>query len=206
MFAPALVFIPLPVIQFGVALLACGILFTPIAALSCAWVARNRGLSIWRHALAGAAHSALAFLPWLYLISNMRNKPMSANAVGWGIRVAYVIWLGLLVSQGALLVAHFESSWPPWNSELNSLPVEVLWMTWWWLLVVEIMSASCFGVTMDFLKQRGTRHGHHSRLLYFAPFAGFSAHILLVLALVAYVYVPQVGLGPLLTGILDLLR
>ena len=196
-----LILLPIPVLQLGAMVLACGIVFAPVGSVVCALIARKRELSIWRYALAGAVHSALMLLPLLYLIKKMQGKPMQAETVTWGIRVAYFVWLSYLISQGALLVTPLESQWPPWDSRVSPYPTEVLWLVWWWLLIVQVVSVSCFVMSVLVLKHRLSprvqnlfrRHARLSRLIYYAPFVGTAAHILALAALAAYVLVPQIG-------------
>ena len=54
-------------------LLNIGLPWAPFAAWICARSARKKGLDVRRHAVAGAACSALLFLPWVYLILRMNG-------------------------------------------------------------------------------------------------------------------------------------
>ena len=189
MFTLPFIFIPLPLIYFGVALQIGGILFSPVAAVWCAWVASSRGFSVWRCALAGAVFSALLFLPWLYLVRRMLGKPLSANIVSVGIHVAFIIWIGFLISQGALLVSNMEGGWPPYRREFTPAPGE--WFLWWTLLVTWVVSATCYVSSLRILSRRSrARVGYQqyddtpdtSPLLtvYLMPFVVLSLHTLIV--------------------------
>ena len=132
MFTAPLIFIPLPLMYLGAALQLGGLIFAPLAALSCAWVARKEDLNPWQYALAGAVYSSLVFFPWLYLIRKMQDKPLTKDTISWGIHVAYVIWVGFLISQSALLITHLEGGWPPYRSGFTPQAFE--WTIWWGLL------------------------------------------------------------------------
>ena len=43
-----------------------GVVWTPIGAMTCALIARTKGLSPGRYAMIGALYSTLSFLPWVY--------------------------------------------------------------------------------------------------------------------------------------------
>ena len=192
-----LIILPLPLLMVGATLQIGGLLFSPFAAFYCAWLAKKRKLNIRRYALAGAVHSILVFLPWLYLIRKMQGKPMTAETVRTGFNVVFITWFGILISLGAFLVTPLEGGWPPWRSDF--IPAPGAWVVWWTMLVIELISVPCFVVSIQALKRRqaareqtqpnDTQHAHVSVLVYLAPFAGLAIHILAVSALAGYVFV-----------------
>ena len=88
-----LVFVPFVGLVFLEALAVLGLLWSPIAAYSCGRAAQARGLNTRRYAVAGAIYSILLFLPWLYLWSNLRNKPLGGNTIALGYILTYGLWL-----------------------------------------------------------------------------------------------------------------
>ena len=100
----------------GIAIIA-GLVWAPFGALACALIAWRRGLSPYRYAVAGAAYSALFFLPWVYLAARMLGwaipKPLTAlpYVVLYGLwaygpaRYSYEIWTDVEVYRPAWLFA-----------------------------------------------------------------------------------------------------
>ena len=70
-------------------------------------MARRRGLSARRWAVAGALHSVLFFRPWLLLMRRMRGKPVDRGNVRFDLGFAYWIAVGALASGVVLLVTSF---------------------------------------------------------------------------------------------------
>ena len=87
------VIIPVFVTVFLHILAAFGLLWSPIAAITCGRAARARGLDTRRYAIAGAIYSILLFLPWIYLWSKLRNKPLSDSTITLGYMFVYGLWL-----------------------------------------------------------------------------------------------------------------
>ena len=74
-------------------LLFLELLWMPFAALICGIMARNRGLSVRRYAIAGALYSALFMLPWLYFWAKLSNRSIPGFLVVLGYLALYgVIW------------------------------------------------------------------------------------------------------------------
>ena len=61
------VFAPLLVMVANEMAVGASMIWAPFGALACALIAWRRGLNPYRYAVAGAAYSALFFLPWVYL-------------------------------------------------------------------------------------------------------------------------------------------
>ena len=72
---------------------AASVVWAPFGALICALIAWRRGLSPRRYAVAGAAHSVLFFLPWVYLAARMLGVRVPKPLVVLGCAVAYAAWL-----------------------------------------------------------------------------------------------------------------
>ncbi|MDE2823279.1 MAG: hypothetical protein OXK79_07215 [Chloroflexota bacterium] len=70
---------------------AC-ILAAPIIAIVCGVVARIRGLSVWRYALAGGLYSMMFFLPVVYLAHRMFDRKIDPELVRAGLVAAYLTW------------------------------------------------------------------------------------------------------------------
>ena len=91
--------------------------WAPFGALACALIAWRRGLNPYRYGVAGAAYSALFFLPWVYLTVRMLGwaipKPLMAlpYVVLYGLwaygpaRYSYEIWTDVEVYRPAWLFA-----------------------------------------------------------------------------------------------------
>ena len=104
-----LVFVPFFVLLFLEALAVIGLLWSPIAAYTCARTARARGLNTRRYAITGAIYSILLFLPWVYLWSNLRNKPLSRKTITLGYILTYVLWLfGPIALVGTVIGTAFD--------------------------------------------------------------------------------------------------
>ena len=88
-----LAFIPFYVLVIFYFVAIIGVLWSPVAAYTCAQAARSRGLDARRYAIAGAGYSILLFLPWIYLWSKLRGKPLRAITVASGYVLIYVLWL-----------------------------------------------------------------------------------------------------------------
>ncbi len=87
----------------------------PIAALICAWTARNRGLSMWRYTIFGSVCAALLFVPWVYLILRMRGKRFSDETIAQAYGILFVIWSAVLagISYGHIFGRRFGGfPWP----------------------------------------------------------------------------------------------
>ena len=72
---------------------AASVVWAPFGALICALIAWRRGLNPRRYAVAGAAHSVLFFLPWVYLAARMLGVRVPKPLVVLGCAVAYAAWL-----------------------------------------------------------------------------------------------------------------
>ena len=66
-----LIMTPLLLIFYTGAGGAAATAWAPFGALVCALIAWRRGINLYRCAVAGAAYSALFFLPWVYLAARM---------------------------------------------------------------------------------------------------------------------------------------
>lgn len=80
-----------------------GMAWAPFAALICALVARTRGLSPYRYAVAGAMYSSLFLLPWVYLVTSMYGRTIPVILV----RLTYVLLYGVWLCGSVLYTAVF---------------------------------------------------------------------------------------------------
>ena len=67
-----------------------GLVWAPFGALICWRIARSRGLSPRRYAIAGAVYPVLFFVPWVYLVMRMRGRSVSVVLV----RIIYILLYG----------------------------------------------------------------------------------------------------------------
>ena len=70
-----------------------GILFSPIAAATCAVLARRRGLSAKRYALIGGIYSVMFLAPSVYLIVRLLNRKPPTALVGFAYFVLLALWV-----------------------------------------------------------------------------------------------------------------
>lgn len=86
-----------PFFSLVIAVLAVllGLVWTPFGALTCRRIARSRGLSPRRYAIAGAVYSVLFFVPWVYLVMRMRGRSVSVVVVRNIYILLYGAWLVL---------------------------------------------------------------------------------------------------------------
>ena len=90
-------------------LAALGLLWSPIAGITCARVARSRGLDTRRYAITGTVYSILLLLPWIYLWSQLRNKPLRESNISRGYALVYGLWLlGPIAMTGIFVALSFE--------------------------------------------------------------------------------------------------
>lgn len=86
-------FMSVTVMLFSWWAVAASVVWAPFGALICALIAWRRGLNPRRYAVAGAAHSVLFFLPWVYLAARMLGVRIPKTLVVLGCAVAYAAWL-----------------------------------------------------------------------------------------------------------------
>ena len=89
--------------------------WAPFAALICARIARQRGLSIKRPAVHGAIYSALLFLPWRHLTRQMRGDPLTRANIADAYTVIFIV-------AALALAAHISFIFMWWYSE-DSIPL-----------------------------------------------------------------------------------
>ena len=74
------------------------VVFSPVAAVTCMWLARRRGLKVWYYGLIGAIYSVFFLYPWIYLATRMLGRRMSRKIVTAGYINMYVWWIAWLYS------------------------------------------------------------------------------------------------------------
>ena len=77
----------------GIGLLLMGLLWAPFAALICGYIARKKNANATEYAWTGAKSSSLQLLPWIYLVSQMRDRPLSNRWVKAGYVLVYGLWI-----------------------------------------------------------------------------------------------------------------
>ena len=78
-------------------LAAIGLLWAPFASLICLSAARARGLNDSTYAIAGATHSILLMLPWIYLILRMNGVRVHRLVAVLTYLLLYLAVMGLMV-------------------------------------------------------------------------------------------------------------
>ena len=133
-----LIMTPLLLIAYTIIAGAWAAVWAPFGALACALIAWRRGLSPYRHAVAGAAYSALFFLPWVYLAARMLGwaipKPLAAlpYVVLYGLwaygpaRYSWEIWPDVEAYRSAWLFAWVANMFTMAASLLLLTPIEKL--------------------------------------------------------------------------------
>ena len=105
-------------------------LWAPLGALICALIARRRGLSPRRYALAGAAFSALFFLPWVYLVARVLGWVIPKPLVVLSYAILYLMWI-----QGP-----FQLSYGAW-ADGDDLYPNALWLCMWLGNILAMMAS-----------------------------------------------------------------
>ena len=121
-----------------------GLVWAPFAGLVCARAARARGLNPWRYAIVGAVYSALFFLPWIYLLSKIRAKPLRGHTIATGYLFVYGLWLFGPIAEMCIFSSPSFSAGGPVpeptpGPEVTSVLVGVMW-------AMVAISLLCMGV------------------------------------------------------------
>ena len=87
------------------------IAWTPFAALICARIARQRGLSPKCPAVHGAIYSVILFVPWLHLTRQMRGDPITRENIDLAHTLTYVLAALALASHAFLIIAELIQPW-----------------------------------------------------------------------------------------------
>ena len=179
-------FVPALVTLLGVAPAgAVSLLWAPFGALVCAVLARRRGLSPRRYAVAGAAHSAFFFLPWVYLVARMLGWVIPKPLVAIPYFVLYAAWL-----QGT-----FQLSYDLWTG-FGGLYPNALWLCMWLGNILTMMASMLLLMTPIAKKISPFRRANRDDVLvrdtlpnpvYLLPFAllwGWTAVLMALLTLI----------------------
>ena len=124
------VFAPLLVMVANEMAAGASMIWAPFGALICALIAWRRGLNPYRYGVAGAAYSALFFLPWAYLAARMLGWAIPKPLIALPYVVLYASWL-----QGPA-----QFSYDTWDWGNDAYP-GALWL-WVWLANMFTMAAS----------------------------------------------------------------
>ena len=158
------------------------VVFSPLAAGICMWLARRRGLNIRYYGLIGAIYSAFSLLPWLYLVTRMSGRRIPVSLIITGYVVLYLSWFTLLLAVYVLFILiHQETD------------VQRLWVS---SVFLSIAAIAAVGSALALISNRNRRkelgqnvqpflggYTLNSRdLIYIAPFA-----LAFVTIIVAYV-------------------
>ena len=84
------------------------VMFSPLAAVTCMWLAHRRGLNVRRYGLLGAVYAIFFLFPWIYLVTRLLGRTMSPAIAGAGYLVLYLGWIGLIIA--IFDVARIEAS------------------------------------------------------------------------------------------------
>ena len=118
-----ILFVPLLAIGAIAVTFLAGLLFSLIAATSCAVLAMRRDLSVKRYALAGGIYSALLIAPYVYLAARLLDRKPSEELVRFTYLVLIGLWIaGPLFATGGYAGYHIAGG-NPW--EANTLPIIV---------------------------------------------------------------------------------
>ena len=180
-----------PVIYLGSALLVIGILFSPFAALKCARVAEDKGLSMWRYALVGGLFSIALLLPWMYLIRRMQGTQVSYKSIRWSYLALYIFWLLLLITHPIgtpdwHVETRIEFTWTYFSSNWADFPDAVKNTLLAWVAIL-LFSAITFAISLIVLWRRSSvknydpenqRHDELPRFVYIMPFVCVSVHVI----------------------------
>ena len=84
-----------------------GLPWAPFAAWICARSAREKGLDVRQHAIAGALYSALMFWPWVYFILRMNGRDVPAVLIRLFYIAVFAAWmLGAVFWMSILAIAN----------------------------------------------------------------------------------------------------
>ena len=92
-FGSLLLFGPFLITSLALGLVVLGAIWAPFAALICVLIARSRGFSPYRYAVAGMVYSVLFFLPWVYLVTRMCRRSVSIMLIRLVYVLVYGVWL-----------------------------------------------------------------------------------------------------------------
>ena len=114
-------FAPFFLIAYTIIAGAGAAVWAPFGALICALIAWRRGLSPYRYAIAGAACSALFFLPWVYLAARM---------LGWAIPKPLAV-LPYVVLYASWLQGPAQFSYDAWDWGIDEAYPGATWLFAW---------------------------------------------------------------------------
>lgn len=139
----------------GFILIVVGALWSPFAGLICANIARNKGADILRYRKEGTQASLHQFLPWLYVVSLMRERPVSEQVVRLGYIIIYALWflgpIGMWVA--VALLTMFTSVE---DLDAGSAGVKALW-------VVVYVAIAVFNGSVWYRSLQALHRFHHSQ-------------------------------------------
>ena len=88
------------------------IAWAPFAAITCARIARRKGLNANRYAIHGAIYSFILFVPWRHLTRQMRGEPITRANINSAYFFAYLL-AGLVVASNIAFV--FTITYPSYS-------------------------------------------------------------------------------------------
>ena len=87
--------VPLYITTTIVAVLFCiGVLWSPFAGLICGFIARRDGRSFARYTIVGMIASLLFFWPWVYIVRQMNEYPLSVKVIRILYVLLFIFWIG----------------------------------------------------------------------------------------------------------------
>ena len=178
---------PLLLVLFVAPAGIASMLWAPIGALICALLAWRKGLGARRCALAGAAYSALFFLPWVYLTARMFGKTIPKPPIILAYIALYLAWL----------LGPTQFCYDIWIDGHGGTDTEYYPAAWFWAWLLNMLAMAAAPFLMPSTKRINPFRPDHRdngplrdtlpNPVYLLPFALFGISILVVFALMALV-------------------
>ena len=146
------------------------IAWAPFAAFICARIARQKEISVKRHAFHGAIYSVMLFIPWLHLTRQMRGNPVSRKNITDAYTVTFVVAALALAGHISFIFMSWYSEGPPTNTLLDFIIASTISTL---TLVAGLISCSRMNKLLNLLKeqQESSKAIDLPSISYIAPFA-----------------------------------
>ena len=120
-----------------------GLALAPFSAITCALLARRRGLSAKRHALAGGIFSVLLVGPSVYLILRLLNKRPPASLINLFYLAVFILWfLGPILFPFSFVLLEIQYPSPDSVHRVFMIATQgitvivnttalIVWVVWW---------------------------------------------------------------------------
>lgn len=182
----------IPFVAFVLLFQVACVIWSPFAGLMCAIIARRLGLSVWRHALAGAICSVLLLGPWIFLIQRMRNRRVSYDHFVNPIYFAlYTTWItvicgNIVINMTLMGMAKLLPTWLGGGASYESEDILAFWRLLDIMIIPTVIGMPILiPCLVDFIRRfravgKGITNTPAGTLLqpsYLVPFAGTCATI-----------------------------